>query len=149
MIQRLILQYLTEAINALQDPLLPRVKTIVYPNEYVPIEISEQDLFFEVFCGGIAPQYETEKSILTSVIGTIVINGKTNTGSSFLEAISEALIYNFLPTNPLKKHGFRIRDSCNKCITDVYISAVERSETGIDEGRCKVSIFITFDIHEG
>ena len=149
MIQQYILQYLTEAINAIQDPLLSQNKTILYPNEYVPIEVADKELYFEVFCGDLAPQYETENSTTSNVVGTIVINGKTNVGNSLLDAVSEALIYNFLPTNPLRKIGFSTRNSYDNNISNVYVSSVERTETGIDDGRYKVSIFITFDIYEG
>lgn len=149
MIDRYIRQYLSEAISAIKDSLLPLNKVIINPNEYISSEVDEQDVYFEVYCGGVAPQYDTENSTKTSVIGTIVINGKINVGSSLIDAISETLFYNFIPTNPLRKQGFKVRNFYDSNIVNVYISNIERTETGIDNGRYKTTLFITFDIYEG
>ena len=149
MFHRKILQYLTDAINSLDDSLLPVPKTIVLPNEFIPDEASSLSVFFEIFSGGIAPEYDTETSTRGSLVGSIVINGKINAGISLVDAIAEALVYCFSPVNPRRFAGFKTSDFRDDHPVDVYVSGVERSETGTDGGRFKCTIFVTFDIYEG
>lgn len=148
MFQRYILQYLSEAVKSLEDDQLLPEKVVYFPNEPIPTSAYEKGVFFEVFTGNVELITETEISCVSSVVGSIVINGKTNAGTSFLDAIAEALAYSFSASNPRRKKGFRTKDFDGERYSKVYVSSVERSESGIDNGRYKITVFITFDIYE-
>ena len=150
MLQRTtILQYLKEAVEAIEDPRVPTNKTIVFPNEPIEERVYSQDVFFELFCGGVKPENETENSAVSTIVGSIVLNCKTNVGVSYLDALADALVYFFNPANPYRKNGFRTCDDRDDNTIDVYVANVERSETGSDNGRYKCTIFVTFEVYEG
>lgn len=148
MTHRFLLQYLAEACQALSDPRLPQEKKVYFPNEIIPDEAYDENVFFEVFTGDEAPVFDTEKTSVSAVVGSIVINGKQNVGVSLLDAVAEALIKPFLPRTPLRKIGFKTLTCDGEYFDDVYIVSVERSEGGIDNGRYKITIFLTFEIYE-
>ena len=148
MTHRFLLQYLAEACQALNDTRLPPIKKVYFPNEIIPEDAYEQNVFFEVFTGDEAPVWDTEKTSVSTVVGSIVINGKQSVGASLLDAIAEALIKPFLPRTPFRKIGFTTPSCDGENLDDVYVIGAERSEGGIDNGRYKITIFLTFEIYE-
>lgn len=149
MTHRYILQYLAELCQSLKDTRLPDEKKIYFPNELIPADAVNETVFFEVFTGSDKPEFETEKTNVSTVVGSIVINGKTNVGISFLDAIAEALLDPFLPRNPKRKTGFVIFDGDGYPSQRIYVTGIDRSEGAVDKGRYKITIFITFEIYEG
>lgn len=148
MFHRQLLQYLADACRELHDSRLPEQKQVYFPNETIPADANEQIVFFEVFTGGEAPFVDTENSNVSTCVGSIVINGKQNIGTSLSDAIAEALMNQFLERNPSRNIGFTTSHFDGENIDNVYIVNVERSEGGIDNGRYKITVFITFEIYE-
>lgn len=148
MTHRYILQYLAELCQSLKDTRLPDEKKIYFPNEQIPADAINENVFFEVFSGDDKPEFDTEKTNVSTVVGSIVINGKLNVGVSFLDAIAQALLDPFLPRNTARKTGFVIKDGEGYPSERAYVTGIERSEGGVDKGRYKITIFITFDIYE-
>lgn len=148
MTHRFLLKYLADLCESINDERLPTTKQIFFPNEKITADALNDPVLFEVFTGDEAPIFDTEKTSVSTVVGSIVVNGKLNVGSSLLDAIAEALMSPFLPRNPCRKIGF-ITPNCNgEYLENVYVTNVERSEGGVDGGRYKITIFITFDIYE-
>lgn len=137
--QRSLLSFLADALETLDEP---TAKTVVWPNEFTPDDATDADVFFEIFSGGASPERETENSDVGSVVGSIVLNGKANVGISYLDGIAESILALFRAGNPNRLKGFGDGNA------KAYVVGVERSEGGIDSGRYKITIFITFDIYE-
>lgn len=136
---RSLLNYLAGAVETLEEP---TTKTIVLPNELAPEDSIDADVFFEIFSGGTTPEIETENSDVGAIVGSIVLNGRTNVGVAYLDGIAENLLALFRANNPNRRKGFVDGNA------KAYVVGVERSEGGIDNGRYKITIFITFDIYE-
>lgn len=148
MTHRFLLQYLAELCQSIKDQRLPITPRIFFPNEQIPADALSEPVFFEVFTGDETPVWDTEKTSVSTVVGSIVINGKLNVGASLLDAIAEALMDPFLPRNSRRKIGFVTPNNNGEYLESVYVTNVERSESGVDGGRYKITIFITFDIYE-
>lgn len=148
MTHRFLLQFLAELCQSVKDQRLPEEPRVFYPNETIPAEAVSDSVFYEVFTGDETPVWDTERTSASTVVGSIVINGKLNIGISLFDAIAEALTDKFLPCNPYRKIGFVTPNCDGKRLQNVYVTNVERSEGGVDGGRYKITIFITFEIYE-
>lgn len=148
MVHRFLLQFLAELCQSIKDKRLPEKPRVFFPNETIPVDALDDSVFYEVFTGDETPLWDTERTSVSTVVGSIVINGKLNVGATLLDAIAEAMTKPFLPRNPRRKIGFKTLENDGDYSNGVYITYVERSEGGVDNGRYKITIFITFEIYE-
>lgn len=143
--QLAILNFLASAVKELSSE---QTFPIYLPNEPIPEDANDAKLFFELFCGDQAQEIETEHSTISGVVGSIVINGKQNAGIALVDKVADDLVLAFSPTNRFQKRGFSVLNSETGVVERLYAISVERSEGGIDEGRFKTTVFITFEIFE-
>lgn len=142
--QLAILQFLQSAIRELATEPLP----IYFPNEPIPVDANDASLYFEVFCGDQKPETDTERSTISGVVGSIVVNGKENVGIALVDKVADDLVFAFSPVNRFRKKDFSILNKETGRVERIYATGAERSESGIDEGRFKTTIFVTFEIFE-
>lgn len=145
-VQQHVLNFLNERIQSLDSPLLAAEKRVFYPNENIPDDANDEDVYFEVFVGATAPEVETEQTTSYSCVASIVLNGRQNVGIAPLETIAESLTRMFSPVNPDRIKGFAVDE--NNVTTNIYIAKTEKTEGGNDAGRYKITVFITLDTFE-
>lgn len=143
--QLAILQFLASAVKKLSTE---QTFPIYYPNEPIPEDANDADLYFEVFCGDQTKEIETEHSTISGVVGSIVINGKQNAGIALVDKVADDLLLTFSPANRFETRGFSVLNKETGIVERLYVLTVERSESGIDEGRFKTTIFLTFEVFE-
>lgn len=144
-----ILQYLAEACCSLVDSQkLPNPAKVYFPNENIPIEAFQDNIYFQVHAGDEVIAYQTENTSQSVIVGSIIVNGKINVGVSLMNAVVDSLVWRFVPHNPDRQVGFTVRDEKTGSIANVLIAGVERTQSGTAENRFKTTIFITFKITE-
>ena len=139
-----VLQYLCHIVRSLDD--VERL-LVYFPNEPLPDNVNDADLYFCVYCGGEFPAIETEKTTVSNIVGSIVLNGKINIGIDFLDKIADQIMTLFSPTNPRREKGFTLNRE-KGLVERFYVTSVERTAPGFDEGRLKITMFINFDVFE-
>ena len=138
-----ILKGLYATLEALQ-PNVP----IILPNEPIASEIASNELFFEIANTGRTWSRETEESTLSTTVCSIIINGRQNKGIGAVDKIADALLSYVAPLNPSLRNGFTFIDETSGVVSRAYVTEVSRSESGIHNGRFKVTVFVTLEIFE-
>lgn len=135
-------------LNGLSDALRASYPNthIILPNEPIDAQIAASDVFFDVAVTGRTWTRETEESTLSTAVGSIIINGRQNTGVGEVDSIADALLAYFAPLNFALRNGFTWTDG--ETVARAYVAELQRSESGIHNGRFKVTVFITFEIYE-
>lgn len=135
-------------LNGLSDALRASYPDtpIILPNEPIDAQIAANNVYFEIAVTGRTWTRETEESTLSTAVGSIIINGRQNTGVGEVDSIADALLAYFAPLNFSLRNGFTWTDG--ETIARAYVVESQRSESGIHNGRFKVTVFITFEIYE-
>lgn|GEM_PF-4494840 len=139
-----ILKGLYDALDA-KYPDVP----IILPNEPIDVDTTAKNVFFEIAVTGRTWTRETEESTISTAVGSIIINGRQNTGIGAVDTIADALLEHFAPLNPALRNGYTWVDEQTGAISRAYVTEVSRSESGIHDERFKTTVFITLEIYEG
>lgn len=141
-----VLNFIAAKLQDLNVAWLPSEKKVFFPNENIPEDAYNEEVFFEVFTGGVAPEIDTEQTAVFSTVASIILNGKQNVGVARLETVADAIVNAF---STVSNDNVKTLTSVNNNVkTDVYVTSVERSESAIDGGRYKTTIFLTLDAFE-
>lgn len=143
--QLAVLQFLATAVRGLATG---TTFPIYLPNEPIPPDANDADLYFEVFCSGQNQEKDTERSTISGLVGSIVASGKGNVGIALVDKVADDLMFQFSPVNRFQKKDFTVLDGELGRSERFYVVNAERSESGIDEGRYKTTIFLTFEVFE-
>ena len=97
MTHRYILQYLAELCQSLKDTRLPDEKKIYFPNEQIPADAINENVFFEVFSGDDKPEFDTEITNVSTVTDDngaprIVVDGTVTNRSDDIYAFPDLSI---------------------------------------------------------
>ncbi len=145
-----VLDFLTRSIINLGIPGVSD-QNFALPN--VEFDISGKDLVFELNVSELEEVQETEHTTTTQGYGTIVISGLYGEGTGRLDAIANAICEAFSITNPRQVKAFRESKpifgwNLRRKNSRAYITGAKRSEIGVEEGRCKVTVTVNFEIFE-
>lgn len=114
-------------------------------------------LFFEIHVGDDAPQIDTETSVISRRVASIVIVGEFGEGTERVERIARGVVDMFAAYNPRRFKGFsdieRVFSSSQQdgggrvaALSKVYVVGVRSSAPGIFDGRVKATVFIDLEI---
>lgn len=148
----------------LQETILSLGLDGVSPNEIkrpnVAFNADDKPLFFEIYVGDDAPQTDTETSVISRRVASIVIVGKLGEGTERVERIARGVVDVFATYNPRRFQGFatveRVFVSPLLCgggraatRSTCCVVGVRSSAAGIYDGRVKASVFIDLEISTG
>lgn len=114
-------------------------------------------LFFELYVGDDAPQIDTETSVISRRVASIVIVGELGEGTERLERIARGIVDVFATYNPRRFKGFstveRVFASTElngagrvAARSTAYVVGVRSTAPGIFDGRVKTTVFLDLEI---
>lgn len=115
-------------------------------------DFADNALYFETYASDFVSEQETERSIVTRCLGTIVVSDALGSGQDRVDAIAQALLDLF---SVYGAGGFDggtavepIAGSAGYKRSAIYISGARRSNGVVAEGRYKVKVIVELEIYE-
>lgn len=145
-----ILSFLRSAILSLPTPAID-CESIVLPNQIA--DLGSRRLHFELFASDFKTRQETERSAITSCVGSIAVAVPLGTGGNRADALAQALVDLFASYGEGSKRGaFRVERIVGapngRKASRLYVVGVERSNGAVVDGKYKIIVAIQLEIYE-